>query len=254
MALSSNTLLHTTNKEAIYSILKDLSFYPKYCREELNYGGANYDLAFPMISFSDFPVTELKRDDIETYGKFGIGLRKFWATKNGLNPVMYIDSKSDFLKEFVSYNKVMHQARAKDWNNPALVKWYEFSYFTLAYFKNYQGHLKIPKLHIDRPNYRFSDEREWRYVPPKKILDKEGIRPFIPTADYLKEKPIYNNPLKKIRLSFSINDINYIIVDREIDIPQMIKHINDCYPSVKREERELLISRILSRTRIKKDF
>ena len=53
-----------------------------------------------MVSFSDLRLSELK-DNIGTYGKFGIGLTKDWSVQNGLNPVMYASHKSLFTENFI---------------------------------------------------------------------------------------------------------------------------------------------------------
>ncbi|MBK9465826.1 MAG: hypothetical protein IPN56_13800 [Chitinophagaceae bacterium] len=54
-----------------------------------------------MVSFSDLRLSELK-DNIGTYGKFGIGMTKEWAINKGLNPVMYASKESLFTEKFIS--------------------------------------------------------------------------------------------------------------------------------------------------------
>ena len=81
MGLSSNTLIHLTDKkESLIGILKE-GFKVKYCNEQISMKDGPISAAFPMISFSDIPLSELHLH-IESYGDYGIGLKKSWAKNN----------------------------------------------------------------------------------------------------------------------------------------------------------------------------
>ena len=88
MALYPNILFHFTSKKPLYDILSS-TFKVSYARERILGGNRIKEFAVPMVSFSDLRLSELK-DNIGTYGKFGIGLTKEWAINNGLwfNPLL----------------------------------------------------------------------------------------------------------------------------------------------------------------------
>lgn len=44
----------------------------------------------PVICLTDIPLDKISKHT-EKYGKFGIGLSKDWAIKNGAQPVIYVD-------------------------------------------------------------------------------------------------------------------------------------------------------------------
>lgn len=82
MALSSTSLIHLTSSlDNVFQILKE-GFKIKYCYERV-YSKAidkHLDAAFPMLSFSDIPLSELK-SHLDSYGAYGIGLTKEWQMK-----------------------------------------------------------------------------------------------------------------------------------------------------------------------------
>lgn len=249
MGLSSNTILHTTDKKGLLGILHGFYFKPFYCNEKVLCGNNVIDAAFPMVAFSDFPISELKYR--YSYGRYGVGLTKSWARRNKLNPVLYVEKKSaliaDYYKQFLSINNTPSQKRkVEPWNETVLN--------ILSYMKNYEGHLKIDRLQIDEKKYRYSDEREWRYVPSKAELSKQNI-PFYFEGDYYSaNKDLCNKQLNGVTLPFTHSDINYIIVDRENEIEEFINYMTDKHLNLTLMESHRLCSRIISMTRIKYDF
>jgi hypothetical protein len=94
MGISTNAVIHFTNKiERLRGILTE-GFKVKYCLEKNYVKGGQISAAVPMVSFCDLPLSEIK-NHILKYGSYGIGLKKSWALTNGLNPVLYIDRNSD---------------------------------------------------------------------------------------------------------------------------------------------------------------
>src|SRR5258706_8017733 len=90
------------------------------------------------------------------------------------------------------------------------------------YIKNYRGiHIRNNKTY---PNYRFYDEREWRYVP---ALKDNRVKKWLNTDQFKeyrglnKSKPFIEN----INLPFTSNDIKYLIVKSNKDIPKLIEAI-----------------------------
>eukprot|EP01038_Epipyxis_sp_PR26KG_P018728 gene18728-26488_t len=164
MALYPDILFHFTTKENLETILSK-TFKVSYAREHIHGGRKKKEFAIPMVSFSDLRLSELKQN-IGTYGKFGIGMTKEWAISNGLNPVMYASKESLFTEKFISGIEDLFKLVAKSNDTTGIFeKAYNNTINTLRYIKNYKGDLIRP----DKPtkkNYVFANEREWRYVPP----------------------------------------------------------------------------------------
>lgn len=123
---------------------------------------------------------------------------------------------------------------------------------TYRYLKNYQGELKRKKeIIID---YRFADEREWRFVPP--ISEKLNYMPFIPISKIKikKEKDEFNLGISHIKLNFVPDDINYLIVDNDNEINPLIRHLQNVKNRYDQDTIDRLTSRILTSEQIKNDM
>jgi hypothetical protein len=249
MALYPHILFHFTKKRSLYKIL-DETFKVSYARERILGGNKIKMFAVPMVSFSDLRLSELK-DNIGTYGKFGIGMTKTWAIRNGLNPVMYASKDSLFTENFM--NAIEDIFRLVNKTNDTTGR-YETAYNntinTLRYIKNYQGDLIRPGKKT-KPNFVFANEREWRYVPS--ITDE--LRSFL-NIDEIKtaqQKANWNKKVSHIRLSFQPDDIKYLIVEKDSDINPLIAHLRDAKGRFPYETVDRLASRILTFEQIKKD-
>lgn len=248
MGLSSNTLIHLTlTKDSLIGILKE-GFKIKYCNEHVKTKSGQINAAFPMVSFSDIPLSELGYH-IDSYGKYGIGLKKDWAKKKGLNPVFYIDEDSSLGGTIRSDFKNL-LTRVVD--GEITTDLFDTCIQIMSYCKNYEGTLETSK--IKRENYRFSDEREWRYVPDQNLLVK--AESYIPSKSYntIEKKKEANEQLKDLRLLFEPDDINYLFVENEEEISEIIDcirlvHSDKPYSSVER-----LFTRILTTEQIKTDI
>jgi hypothetical protein len=253
MSLSSNTLVHLTKyKKSLLGVLKE-RFIPKYCIEEL---ATRYDdmtkkntitLAYPMVSFCDIPLSEIRKH-IESYGNYGIGLSKKWANKIGLNPVLYFDKDSELINSFkADLAKMIKENKMKSDLGTTFIK-------ILSYSKNYEADLTRRKK--TKKNYRFSDEREWRYVPTPSELLSHCAPSFVMEDEYdTKEKKAKKNEvLKKMRLHFDIDDIKYIFIKNESEIDEIISAINEIAGNEKHKSVSRLTSRILTIEQIKTDM
>ena len=249
MALYPNILFHFTTKNSLYSILNS-TFKVSYARERILGGNKLKEFAVPMVSFSDLRLSELK-DNIGTYGKFGIGLTKEWAISNGLNPVMYASPKSLFTENFIKgiedfFNIVCNANDATGCYEAA----YNNTLNTLRYIKNYQGDLIRPGRKT-MTDYVFANEREWRFVPP--ISD--NIQSFIP-IDKIRtsnQKSYYNQKVRDVRLKFQPDDIKYLIVEKDDDINALITHLRLAKGRFPFNTVDRLSSRILTYEQIEKD-
>jgi hypothetical protein len=208
------------------------------------------EFAVPMVSFSDLRLSELK-DNVGTYGKFGIGLTKEWAISNGLNPVMYASQASLFTENFISGIEDFFKLLSNSTDSTGR---YETAYNntinTLRYIKNYRGDLIRPGKKSIK-NYVFANEREWRYVPPI----TENILPFVPIdkISTSQQKIQFNQKASYIRLNFKPDDIQYLIVENDNDINDLIYHLRQVKNRFYPDTVDRLSSRILTYEQIEKD-
>lgn len=252
MSLYPTTLFHFTNKESLYNIL-NFNFNVSYAREKLIGPNNNREFAVPMVSFCDLKLSELKH--FLSYGKFGMGLTKDWANRNNLSPVMYMNRHCDLMDNLISgitgiYSHLGLVDNINQFNN--LSKNYHNIMNTYRYIKNYEGEL-WRKGELKDENYRFADEREWRFVPR---LNTEGVPPFVAISNITthEQKVHYNNKINHIKLSFTPEDIKYLIVESEDDITELINHLQNAKKHFNLEVRNRLASRILTSDQIEKDI
>ena len=249
MALYPNILFHFTKKNSLYDILSG-TFKVSYARERILGGHQIKEFAVPMVSFSDLRLSELK-DNIGTYGKFGIGLTKDWAINNGLNPVMYASQQSLFTENFINatedFFKLVNQTADTSGRFETA---YNNTLNSLRYIKNYKGDLIRPGKKTIK-DYVFANEREWRFVP----AIAENILAFVP-IDKIKtpqQKSQYNQKVKHLRLSFQPDDIQYLIVENNQDINNLINHLRQVKGRFSHRTIDRLASRILTYNQIEND-
>lgn len=253
MSLYPDILFHFTNKESLYKILES-TFKVSYAREKIIGPSNDREFAVPMVSFCDLKLSELKIF-IQNYGTFGIGLTKEWANRNGLSPVMYINRHCDLMDNLITgLNGVYsHLNKINDLDQfNKLNKSYLNIMNTYRYIKNYEGEL-IRKGSLVNENYRFADEREWRYVPS---LQNEGILPFVSISKIstAEQKREFNRKVSHLRLQFQPDDIKYLIVERDSDITNLIHHLESVKGRFDRDTRSRLASRILTAEQINRDI
>lgn len=248
MALSSNSIMHfTREKDSLFGIFKE-NFKISFCREAIVLNGEESIYRVPMVSFCDIPMSEIK-EHIEKYGSYGIGLTKEWALKKGLNPVVYVAQKSDLSKSYkiaMDYFLKAHPENATEIDVEGILSLLDF----LRYIKNYEGPLHSKNFSCE--NYRFSDEREWRYVPPISIDDGHMM---VVDKDFRKNPEIFKKIYEFSRLEFEPNDIKYIIIKDDSEI----KDVSNYLQSIKggsyyHDDIERLKTRILTAKQIKEDF
>lgn len=251
-SLYPDILFHFTSKEGLEGILKD-TFSVSYAREKIVGKGKSTEFAVPMVSFCDLRVSELK-EHMGKYGSYGIGLTKEWANKQGLNPVFYVSKHSPYAGDFIKAIEDLY-SQVNDTNKIDETFAAENTYMnilnTYRYIKNYEGKLTRSNGKTTR-NYRFADEREWRYIPP---LDSTDF-PFvsvdkIPTAE---EKKQFNQLVSHIKLSFQPEDIKYLIIESDDEIIDLIHHLENVKGRFDDQTRRRLASRILTAEQINSDI
>ena len=210
MGLSSNTLWHQTNKKGFYDILKSKKLRYSYCQERIIPEFRFKPIAFPMISVSDYPLSEIGNNKW-AYGNYCIGFKQSWGIKEGFSPITYCSLGS---RGLLQLNLLLDDAIKNDIRSRFGVVMYLF-----AYMKFVQAPL-VTK-HKRFKNYRFYDEREWRVVPYITETDNAEIWPFFNEEDYKQYKKEHDgSSLLEIGIDFEYEDINYIIVGEEGDIKE----------------------------------
>jgi hypothetical protein len=251
MALSSNTLIHFTKKLSNLEGILTNNFKIRYCRETIIANTKNYDLLIPMVSFCDIPFSQII-NHIESYGCYGIGLKKDWAIRNGLNPVLYLENNSTLS------NNIFHHLY--DYLTEGKIKISDLTieekcrFDFIRYIKNYEGDLnRIGKKAIKK--YRFSDEREWRYVLKPEInhLLFANIKKTV-LSRISERKEFHSSKIEAEKLFFQPEDINYIIIKKESERDRVISILEKNYTKFPHEQVKRLTSRIISTEQLYTDF
>ena len=121
----------------------------------------------------------------------------------------------------------------------------------MRYMKNYQNELvragKVTK------DYRFSDEREWRYVPP---FSKDYLMVLRGDAyDTEEKKVVENDKLKNLRLEFEPDDIKYIIIEKDSEISEFVNLLRTSKgKKYSLSDVERLMTRLMTTEQIVTDF
>lgn len=244
MALSSSSLIHLTNsREALDGILLD-NFRIKYCKERIWWGTKSMTIYVPMVSFCDIPLSQIK-DHLSRYGSYGIGLTREWAVRKGLNPVLYVQRRSNLAH---SYERaILHYVQDGDNGDDAVDAFYRIADIA-RYTKNYEEILE--RKGESYGMYRFSDEREWRYVPE---IDS-SCEMYYAGKDFDEEtRMAASESIKDYRLDFDADDIKYIIIDSEGEIPSFVDSLRDLRRFSPREI-ERITARVLTAEQIRSDF
>lgn len=247
MPISTESIIHYTDKfEKLSSIIKE-GFRIKYCKEMLHLTGTNgSSAAHPMICFCDIPLSQ-SYEHFKSYGCYGIGLTKGWAVRNGINPVLYISTGSHFA---ITIHSLIKERRK---TNSNLTEQQKNEILRIKCFaKNYRGQLIRHDGTINN-GYIFYNEREWRFIPTKDKIPNSPLS--IKSSEYSKDKDRYNTPLSEFRLIFEAEDISYIIVEKTSEIPDLIKILRDKYnPMLTIHQMDILLSKICSTEQIKSDY
>ena len=249
--MTGTCLFHfTATKEALYGILTE-NFKPSFAREKIQslITGQTNDFAAPMVSFSDVRLSEIKESRFP-YGKYAIGMRKDWASRNNLCAVMYAEKNSEYLATYIkSINDLYKYIVNEDPNNRQLIDIYSHMLSTIRYIKPYQDDLKRKGKTIK--DYCFANEREWRYVIPFEDTDF----PFLNVAQLdAKGKNYWNLKIAKFHLDFTPLDIKYLVVPEEKDIIELIRTIQRIKGKYSYDDVQKLQSRIITAEQIENDF
>lgn len=216
MGLSSNIIWHQTSFEAITEILKSQKFLCSYSVETIKWRRSELEVAFPMVSFCDLPISDMREylthnKTNELIGKYGdctIGLSTEWASSFGMSHVWYLDMRSEYLRQTLpSKADLLKSLKSKRYPNRWLL---------LSRIKPFTGSLQSKGF----VNYRFYDEKKVRYVPKPSVLDKLELNRALTKEEYLKYKeerrlitgsPKGDGVIPKIGIKFEYSDIKFLL-------------------------------------------
>ena len=265
--ISANTLFHfTRSPDNLINILID-GFYPRCCMENLEFiykhGTSQLSttgFAIPMVCFCDIPLSQIS-NHVEKYGGYALGLSKEWGESNGINPVMYelpnsnaIETIRESIHTTIPY--LTGQSLDNEEYQEEMRKLGNEMIFFSCYLKPYKG-LRWDGEGFSGNEIMFYDEKEWRYIPNYKSILEKSLRPYIFSHEYLNEskKDEFNDIFKQnFKLDFRPDDIKYIIVNRESEVLDMAKKVEDIKDLFDANEIKLLITRIISVERLRDDF
>jgi hypothetical protein len=232
----------------------------------------------PMVCFCDLPLSALDKhmglSEEEGYGKYGLGMSKDWGIAQKLNPVTYFTEESHVLRGMLDVTDRLYRIKQHyDAEMEKLIKKYgaeklhkkvsfrermtvatydysnrafDASRLAQQYYKPYKNALN---------QYRYYDEREWRYVPSLTDNPAINVSPiFAKDKDYEAKKTHYKVIIERHHmLSFNANDIKYIIVREDSSVDELIKRLSSI-EKYSDQDRNRLIGRIITYDQILEDF
>lgn len=258
MGISANTLFHfTRNADNLIKIIQN-GLKPRFCLEDNrflsdgNKDGHFYE-AIPMVCFCDIPLSNVP-EHMDFYGNYGIGFTKEWGLENGINPIIYLSPKSSLTKYITTIPQsisdkskaICHENLLLDLDN-----FFEIS----AHIKPISGEMYRDGEFIEK---YFYDEREWRFVP--KIGDpsiEEDHDARLSYDEYIDRVTLAssNHELSDLStLEFSLDDIKYIIVEKESEVTAMIKALRKLKGKNTLTQIEKAFSKIIVSNQVRTDF
>jgi hypothetical protein len=285
-SIRTSSLFHYSEEfETLQKILAQ-GLKPNYCGETFSIlDTPDFIVGIPMVSFCDIPLTRITNFR-EKYGKYAIGLSKKWGLKKGINPIFYATDNSFVLNSLRQIDEMRIQEeeflneRMRTTGESLTTNGLKFNALSLKQSDSdfekilnsfmYNAHLfqvrstlfGFTKPYIgkrgdeDQNNY---EENEWRFV-----LGENRSIPinWLWGDSYSQWRGDKENP-KPVSifhpLIFDIEDINFIILQNDSEIPDIIDYIeglNDVGGNLitDNSQKSILISKIISMDRIDKDF
>jgi len=226
----SSSLFHFTHSiDNVKSILKE-GFYPHYCQEDTRWLGIDYS-AHPMVCFCDIPISRIS-DHAFFYGNYGIGLTKEWGLRNSLSPLIY-STGSGPVSTFV--NHLLDDAVKTESLEEHIPGINDHFQRIVSLTKPLSGNMLVDGEVVEKEFYQ---ECEWRYIPESFIS--------VFNDEFPKNKDELNSSVAKYKLELSPQDIKYIFVKSESEIPDIFDYIQSELGNWPSNDLKLLTSRILS--------
>lgn len=270
---TSSLFHYTKQREYLIGILKH-GLYPNYCKEQYLGGGKDEIIGIPMVCFCDIPIMRIQNFSGD-YGKFAIAFSKDWVLKQSINPVFYVqdDGLKKTLAFFRSIEKYFSEVIQTDedtikialniFDQQQLNKFADFIRAILTKHANdtLLGYVKPYKTKDDEGERINYTECEWRYIVTeingvKWIRGKEKYDNW--RGDKSKPKPKAPKEVLVKKLTFSVDDITYLITKTEDDTRKLIQDIQNlkfiCDEPIVELDKLNLVNKIISFEKIESDF
>lgn len=236
MAVRSSSLFHFTKSSEILKQILSHGFWPRYCLEDVSWMGVDglEYVAFPMVCFCDIPMTRIG-EHVDFYGSYGIGMSQDWAQRNSLNPLLYMQGNNHLhgaINDLISAVIGKESSDEEERNSMR---------YLLAHTKALSGKMRVGTEFIEK---KFYQESEWRYVP--KV---EGVEHFLTHDEFQDEdevKVAQESSRKHAMMKFAPNDVRYIFVPRDSDIPDIVNFIQTSMDAYSAADLKILMARITS--------
>lgn len=252
--LQADTLFtFSTHLSYIIPSIKEKIISPRYCVEDIDYLKIKTlkKIAYPMKCFCDINLHRLQ-EHLQWYGYYGLAFQKEWGMKNCIQPVYYINPKSNLCKDFKEAFSAALKAKI-DKESDVQIKMKDYFLHQLLYLKPYEGWMKNRNTGKRRKKC-FTDECEWRFVPDVSKIKFEQV--FLDHSVYdrelLKDLSDAMFKLKDVSLSFEYSDLKYIIVKTLDDFYQLANEIVKL--GLNKLEEQQLFSKIIIWDISKRDF
>ena len=166
-----------------------------------------------------------------------MGLSKSWGQKNGLEPVIYATQGGKILEawKYFFYLKLPAELDPGKFN--------KHLYRYLSMTKPTEGSMVVGGDIIKK---EFFQESEWRYVAP--VMD------LIEDDEFEDKKEDENKKVEKYKLQINPNDVRYIFVKSDTDIPKLVDFINSELGVFPHNDLKILTSRIVSLDTLRNDL
>lgn len=243
----------TNNVEYLITTLKNGMISPRYCVEDLTYLKIKgiKKMAYPMNCFCDINLHKLG-EHLAWYGYNGIAFSKAWGMEQKIQPIQYINPKSELCKDFAAAFSAALQS-SPDKKASAQTKMKNYMLHQLMYYKPYSGPFES-RVTKEKMEKCFTDECEWRFIPD---VSKAGFPQVysdqaIIDAGVLLDMSNAMIGVREVSLPFDYNDVKYVIVKDHSDFYKLTKAISEI--KLEEDQEHELISKIIIWDSSKGDF
>ena len=244
MSPKSHTLFHFTSNIDTLKLILENGFWPRFCLEDvkwLKYPGFDF-IAYPMVCFCDIPLSRVN-EHVSFYGEYGLGLTKEWAVRNGITPVQYISDKSNIPQAYRELSDIVSEHPTKTDQG------YEIIRHMLAHAKPLNGQMNSNDKTVERD---FVQESEWRLIANNTNYPDHLNKSEFEDSDKLQQ---FNEQTRVHSMCQVVpNDIKYIFVKQDADIPTVVNFIQEHLGSHSGDDIKLLLSRVISLETIQRDI
>jgi hypothetical protein len=199
-----------------------------------------------MVCFCDIPLSRI-REHVNFYGEYGIGVTKEWALANKLNPVSYLSGASNYGAAVNNlYKNVDHTGGTVYYENSG-----NDLNLMLSHFKPLNGKMIVGGDSVEKEFYQ---ENEWRFVPQSTA---SKLQPWLPKEAFSDQNNLDScNTLTKQEFSLKLSpqDVKYIFVKQDSDIPEIINFIQASLDHFSNSDLKILMSRVVSLESINDDL